>query len=91
MSYLPDTCVLSETIKPRPNPGVVDWLRQQRPERLFIASLSLGLTLVTRNEKTTATAPCRCSIPGEGSPYAFPECGRRFGRLAAKAGPSIVE
>src|SRR3954464_3247030 len=42
MSYLLDTNFLSETAKPRMNPGVVSWTRQQSPFDLFISVLSFG-------------------------------------------------
>jgi len=37
-----DTCVLSEMVKPQPNPGLVAWLRGQKADTLFICSISLG-------------------------------------------------
>jgi|SRR5215218_4082709 len=42
MRYLLDTNFLSETGKPRPDPGVVRWTRQQSPFDLFVSVLSLG-------------------------------------------------
>ena len=42
MAYLLDTNFLSETMRPRPDPGVVAWTRSQSPFDLFISSLSLG-------------------------------------------------
>lgn len=42
MKYALDTCVLSETIKPRPDPAVIEWLRAQRQETLFVTTLTLG-------------------------------------------------
>jgi predicted nucleic acid-binding protein len=42
MRYLLDTNFLSETSKPRPDPGVVSWTRQQSPFDLFVSSLSFG-------------------------------------------------
>ena len=42
MPYLIDTNVLSETLKPRPDPKVTAWFAGQRPEDLFLSSVSLG-------------------------------------------------
>lgn len=42
MPYLVDTNVLSETLKPRPEPKVTAWFAGQNPEDLFLSSISLG-------------------------------------------------
>ena len=42
MSYLLDTCVLSEARKPSAHAGLRGWLRQVAEERLFISTLTLG-------------------------------------------------
>ena len=42
MSYLLDTCFLSEMFKPQPDAGVVDWVNAVDEERLFVSVLSLG-------------------------------------------------
>ena len=42
MNYLLDTCVLSELVRRKPEPGVVDWIREQREERLYLSVLTLG-------------------------------------------------
>ena len=42
MSYLVDTCVLSETIRPKPNPNVIRWLETTDERGLFLSSISLG-------------------------------------------------
>lgn len=42
MSYLIDTCALSELIKPKPAVSVVDWFEAAPPEALFISALTLG-------------------------------------------------
>lgn len=42
MSYLFDTCVLSEYVKKRPNEKVIQWLDEQDEATLFISILSLG-------------------------------------------------
>ena len=42
MSWLLDTCVLSEPARKAPNPIVVQWLAEQSEEELFISVLTLG-------------------------------------------------
>jgi len=42
MNFILDTCVISETIKPKPDIGLVSWLKNQKPDRLFVCSISLG-------------------------------------------------
>jgi predicted nucleic acid-binding protein len=42
MNFLLDTCVLSETIKPKPDASLVQWLRDQEPDSLFLCAISLG-------------------------------------------------
>ena len=42
MSFLLDTNVLSEGAKPRPDPGVVDWLDTIDEEQLFLSVVSLA-------------------------------------------------
>jgi len=37
-----DTCLVSELVKPRPDPGVVAWLAEQEEERLFLSAITLG-------------------------------------------------
>jgi predicted nucleic acid-binding protein len=40
--YLPDTNVVSETRKPRPDPGVIAFLQATEPDSVFISVLTLG-------------------------------------------------
>lgn len=42
MRFLLDTNVLSEPLKPRPDPRVEAWLNEQPPEDLAISALSFG-------------------------------------------------
>lgn len=42
MSYLLDTCLLSEVWKASPNPGVMEWLKPSAEDELFLSVLSLG-------------------------------------------------
>lgn len=42
MSYLIDTCALSELIKPKPQPSVVEWFEATTSEALFVSALTLG-------------------------------------------------
>ena len=42
MAFLIDTNVISETLEPHPETRVLDWLGAQKPNDLFLASMSLG-------------------------------------------------
>lgn len=42
MTFLLDTNVVSETIRPRPEQRVLDWLSEQTPSDLFLASQTFG-------------------------------------------------
>ena len=42
MSFLVDTCVLSELIKPRPARQVSEWFDAAPPDALFVSVLTLG-------------------------------------------------
>lgn len=42
MSYLIDTCVLSEVVKPSPAPRVTKWIDAVPSEALFVSALTLG-------------------------------------------------
>ena len=42
MKYLLDTCVISELVRRRPNPHVVEWLRHQDPDSLYLSILTIG-------------------------------------------------
>lgn len=42
MSFILDTCVISELIKENPNDNVLEWFKQCDEDQLFICSFSLG-------------------------------------------------
>jgi hypothetical protein len=42
MSYLLDTCIISEYVKKKPNNNVIFWLDNQLEESLFISILTIG-------------------------------------------------
>ena len=42
MSFLLDTCVLSELVKPRPDVGVVSWVEGQDEHLLHLSVITLG-------------------------------------------------
>ncbi len=42
MKFLLDTCCISELIKKKPNPGVVQWLMDKNEEDLFLSVITLG-------------------------------------------------
>src|SRR5258706_1299864 len=42
MSWLLDTCVLSEVIRPRPKASVVKWMQERDEEELFVSVITVG-------------------------------------------------
>lgn len=42
MRYVLDTCLVSDLLKPVPNPGVVEWLSHQPEATLFLSVLTIG-------------------------------------------------
>ena len=42
MNFLLDTNIVSESIKPRPNPGVVNWLANADEDHVFISVVTLA-------------------------------------------------
>ena len=42
MSYLIDTNVISELVRPKPDPAVLDWFASIPDEALFLSALTLG-------------------------------------------------
>ena len=42
MSYLLDTNVVSEWTKPRPNPGVIEWLSQVAEDEVFLSVVTFA-------------------------------------------------
>lgn len=42
MNYLLDTCIISELIKPTPNPQVVNWIRTCPEETVFLSVATIG-------------------------------------------------
>jgi toxin FitB len=42
MTFLLDTNVVSEWVKPRPDPGVIEWLESTDEDRIFISVVTLA-------------------------------------------------
>ena len=42
MTFLLDTCALSELTKPKPNQGVLQWFAEQDELALYVAAPTLG-------------------------------------------------
>lgn len=42
MKYLLDTCVISELIKPTPNPNIIAWINDRPESWLFLSVLTIG-------------------------------------------------
>ena len=59
MKYLLDTCVLSELVKPTPEPKVVAWVNEQAEHALFVSSITLaellkGIAKLQDSQRKTA-------------------------------------
>ncbi len=42
MKFVLDTCIISEAVRPRPEPAVLAWLAAQNESELFLCALTLG-------------------------------------------------
>jgi predicted nucleic acid-binding protein len=42
VSFLLDTNVVSEWVKPRPNPGVIQWMEEADEDRVFLSVITLA-------------------------------------------------
>ena len=42
MSWLLDTCVVSELVRPRPKPSVITWIRQCDEDELYLSVITIG-------------------------------------------------
>ena len=42
MSFLIDTCILSELVRPKPHRRVVDWVKAQDESRLYLSVITIG-------------------------------------------------
>lgn len=42
MKYLLDTCFISELVRPRPDAGVIDWLKAQDERNLHLSVVTMG-------------------------------------------------
>ena len=42
MKYLLDTCVISEMMKPQPNPSVVEWFSEIPDEEVYLSAVTIG-------------------------------------------------
>jgi len=42
VSYLLDTCALSEMVKKKPNPGFIGWIQHQRGSSFYVSVISIA-------------------------------------------------
>ncbi len=42
MPFLLDTNIVSESVRPKPEPNVLSWMERQNPSELFLASMTIG-------------------------------------------------
>jgi len=54
LSYLLDTCVISEFVKPKPEKRVLDWLNTLDVERVYLSVVTLGEIQRGISEKTAS-------------------------------------
>ena len=96
MNYLLDTCVLSETIKPKPDQGLVDWLTAREESTLFVSALTLGelhkgIERLPSGKKNHALllwlASLRAAYTARLRAFA-PECSMTRGEITARAAAS---
>ena len=56
MNYILDTCVISEMVKVKPDPYVLEWIRMQDEENLYLSVITIGeiqkgISRLTDNQK----------------------------------------
>ena len=93
MSFLVDTCAVSELIKPQPSASVLAWFRHAPPEALFVSVLTLGeirkgvTSMAVRHRRERTSAWLRVDLPrwfgGRILPVG-PGAADDWGRLAAR-------
>ncbi|MEQ8346356.1 MAG: PIN domain-containing protein [Sneathiellaceae bacterium] len=57
MPFLLDTNVISETVRPSPDPHVLAWLESQTPRDLYLAAMTIGE--LVRGARRLADGPQR--------------------------------
>ncbi len=88
-----DTNVISEAMKPEPQPAIRDWLDQQAVETLFLASVTIAelmfgigaLPKGKRKDKLTATLDGVLELFDDRIMPFDTNAARRYGDLAVKA------
>jgi predicted nucleic acid-binding protein len=89
-----DTNVVSEPLRPKPNPEVLSWLDRQAPETLYLTAISvaelwLGIELLSQGKRRTQLQKLMSAdlLPlFENRVLAFDEpAATTFARIAAKA------
>ena len=58
MSFLLDTNAVSEWTKPRPNPGLIEWMESTDEDRVFISVITLA------ELRYECNSPCRPTSGG---------------------------
>jgi len=100
MSYLVDTCVISELIKPRPDPSAIARLRRIDSRQLFLSVITIGelekgVAMLPQSKKkkrlTLWLAQLVESFKHRLLPFDI-ECAREWGRIQAKnETPPVVD
>jgi predicted nucleic acid-binding protein len=93
VSLLLDTCVLSELWKPSPSERVVEWLRGQQEQDLFLSVLTLGeiqrgVSKLGRTRRASLLAAGFAELRDRLAPQTLsvtPEIALRWGLLSGEA------
>lgn len=91
MMFVVDTNVVSELMRPRPDPGVVEWMDGQRINALFVtavteAEIRAGIAILPEGERQHGLAAAADRAFGT----VFSKRVLPFGRYAAKAYAVII-
>ena len=98
MSYLLDTNVLSELVRPRPAQAVLDWFAGVRDDALHLSVLTLGELrrgverLPANNRREKLRLWLEQELPARFGPRVLPvdaAVADRWGRLSAEAGRPV--
>ena len=101
MSYLIDTCVISELVRPKPDVAVLDWFANTPDEALFLSALTLGeirkgVEKLTSTEDTQRREKLRLWLEHDLRDWfgprilsIGPDVADHWGRLLAQAGRPV--
>jgi len=93
VSFVLDTCALSELTRPAPDPGVASWFGAQDPEALYLSVLTVGeiergIAVLRAGRKKTALASWLATLRSTYAERILPidaTVATIWGRLVARA------